>query len=104
MLTGDYTIPAEKFGSTADAAMEPVTYTSADGATTLTLNGDGTYRFFFASYNVEDLGAYTVEAGVLTVTNANGLSMSPESGVLHYISSMSDMLTGDFEIYVSKIR
>ena len=104
MLTGDYTIPAEKFGSTADAAMEPVTYTSADGATTLTLNGDGTYRFFFASYNVEDLGTYTVEAGVLTITNANGLSMSPESGVLHYISSMSDMLTGDFEIDVSKIN
>ncbi len=99
-LTGEYTIDAALFGSSEPAApaAEPVTVTSVDGGTTITFNGDGTYRFFFEAYNVEDPGTYTMENGVLTVTNANGLAMTPENGVLHYISSMSDMLTGDFAI------
>ncbi|MBR3271428.1 MAG: hypothetical protein IKI59_05840 [Clostridia bacterium] len=101
-LTGEYTIPAEKFGA-ASAASEPVTFISVDGGTEITFNGDGTYRFFFAAYNVEDLGIYTLDGDSLTVVNANGLEMTLTDGVLHYVSSMSDMLTGDFEIDVAKI-
>ncbi|MDO4851965.1 MAG: hypothetical protein Q4A88_00930 [Clostridia bacterium] len=79
-----------------DTGLGMISQMTAEG--TYTFNGDGTYRFFFEAYNVEDPGTYTMENGVLTVTNANGLAMTPENGVLHYISSMSDMLTGDFAI------
>ena len=34
----------------------------------------------------------------MTVINANGLEMVPVDGVLHYVSSVSDMLTGDFAV------
>lgn len=79
---------------------EGVTVASDDGATTLTFNSDGTYRFFFESYGVEDMGTYTYEGGTLTVTNANGLEMIAEGDPmkLHYVTAVSDQLTGDFTI------
>ena len=98
-LVGDYTIPASTFdfGGAAPAA-EPVTVASVDGNTTITFNGDGTYLFEFAQYGVQDPGTYTFENGELIVINANGLEMKVEDDKLHYISGVSDQLTGDFEI------
>ena len=83
-----------------EAAGEPVTVASDDAATEMTFNADGTYRFFFAAYNVEDKGAYTYENGVLTLTNANGTEASAEGDPLklHYVTAVSDQLAGDYTI------
>ncbi len=79
---------------------EIVTVSSDDGATTLTFYSDGTYRFFFELHSIEDKGTYTYEDGVLTVTNVNGLEMTAEGDPLklHYVTAVSDQLTGDFTI------
>ena len=73
---------------------------SDDGGTTFTFYADGTYRFYFAGYDKEDLGTYTYEGSILTVTNANGSMMTAEGDPLklHYVSSLSDLLTGDFTV------
>ena len=99
-VTGDFTIPANTFDFAAAPSGESVTITSDDGATTMTFNPDGTYRFFFESYSIEDLGTYTYEGGVLSVTNPNGDTFTAE-GVpmaLHYVCAVSDQVTGDFSI------
>ena len=117
-LTGDFTIPAETFDfgaaepgkeewpvdesleetETTAPAAEPIVISSKDEATTMTFNADGTYVFEFAAYGVKDEGTWTYEDGELTVVNANDLEMVPEDGLLHYVSGVSDQLTGDFEI------
>ncbi|MCR5826363.1 MAG: YdgA family protein [Oscillospiraceae bacterium] len=101
-VAGDFTIPADTFGAAPaeTPAAEGVTVSSDDGATTLTFNPDGTYRFFFESYNIEDLGSYTYEGGVLTLTNPNGATFTAEGETLklHYVSAVSDQVTGDFTI------
>ena len=81
-------------------AMEPVTIASEDGGTEMTFNPDGTYRFFFAAYNVEDLGSYTYENGVLTLTDAKGNAHTAEGDPLklHYVCTLSDQLVGDYTI------
>ncbi|MBP5168796.1 MAG: hypothetical protein ILP14_06295, partial [Oscillospiraceae bacterium] len=104
MLAGDYTIPASSFNSTPEAETaqiaETVTVFSDDGATEITFNPDGTYRFWFGAYSVEDLGTYTFENGVLTLTNANGAEATADGNPLklHYVTAVSDMLTGDYTI------
>lgn len=103
--------PNEPGGKEEDGAPKPseepdgevteiVTVSSDDGATTLTFNSDGTYRFFFELHSIEDKGTYTYVGGVLTVTNANGLEMTAEGDPLklHYVTAVSDQLTGDFTI------
>ena len=102
-LTGDFTIPADTFGSSAEPAAEPaegVTVTSDDEATTITFFTDGSYKFEFAAYGVEDLGTYTYENGVLTLTNANGAEATADGDPmkLHYVTAVSDQLTGDYSI------
>ncbi len=103
-LTGDFTISAADLGaqpsSGAAQASEITTVPSDDGATTLTFYSDGTYRFFFELHSIEAKGIYTYEGGVLTVTNANGLEMTAEGDPLklHYVTAVSDQLTGDFTI------
>ncbi len=107
-LTGDFTIPVDalSFGAAAGpaaeeaAAAEPVTISSDDGGTEIVFNPDGSYVFKFAAYNIEDAGTYTYENGVLTVTNANGAEAKAEGDPmkLHYVSAVSDQLTGDFTI------
>ncbi|MBR0408122.1 MAG: hypothetical protein IJI53_08800 [Clostridia bacterium] len=89
----------------AAEAVDSVTVPSADGATTLTFNADGTYRFFFEAYGVEDLGTYTYENGVLTVINAAGAEMTAEGDPmqLHYVSSINEQLGGDYEIPASAL-
>ncbi|MBQ6527104.1 MAG: hypothetical protein IJI38_01135, partial [Clostridia bacterium] len=98
-LAGDYTIPAETFAFTSEAAAS-VTVKSDDEATEITFNPDGTYRFFFSAYNVEDLGTYTYENGILTLTNANGVEAVAEGNPLklHYVTAVSDQLSGDYTI------
>lgn len=80
-----------------------MTFNSDDGATTLTFNGDGTYLFEFASYGVKDAGTYTA-GGALTLTNSNGLEMTVEDGHLHYVSGVSEQLTGDFTIDTALVK
>ena len=85
------------------AAPEGVTITSDDGGTTMTFSPDGSYRFFFEAYGIEDLGTYTYEDGVLTLTDANGAQTTAEGDPmkLHYVYSQSDQLTGDYTIPAS---
>ena len=84
----------------SEPAAESVTFTSDDGGTTITFNPDGTYVFALPSMNVEDVGTYTYEGGVLTVTNSAGTEVTAEGDTLvfHYVSAMSDQLVGDFTI------
>ena len=37
----------------------------------MTFNPDGSYRFWFAPYSIEDLGTWAYENGVLTLTDKN---------------------------------
>ena len=76
---------------------------SDDGGTEMTFNPDGTYRFWFAAYSIEDLGAWTYENGVLTLTDKNGKTSSGKGDPikLHYAYSGSDQLTGDYTIPAS---
>ena len=101
-VAGDFTIPADSlsFGESAVPAAEGVTIPSDDGATTLTFNPDGSYRFFFEAYSIEDIGSYTYEGGVLTLTNPKGETFTAEGEPmkLHYVSAVSDQVTGDFSI------
>ena len=116
-LTGDYTIPAATFAASAPAAeteeaapaevpaaallTEPAIIFSDDGGTEMTFNPDGSYRFCFAAYSIEDLGTWTYENGVLTLTDVNGLAYTADGDPikLHYgYSGAPDQLTGDYTI------
>jgi len=107
-LTGEYTIPAETFAfAPADAAAEVegeelhgLTVLSDDRGTSMTFNSDGTYRFWFASYSIEDLGTWQRADGILSLTDANGVEYAVEGAPykLHYAYSASDQLTGDYTI------
>ena len=110
-LTGDYTIPADSFhfgaeepapaeDSAAPAEKAGITAISDDHGTTLTLFNDGSYRFWFEPYSVEDLGSWQIADGVLTVTDKNGKETAAEGNPyrLHYTYSDSDQLTGDYTI------
>ena len=107
-LTGEYTIPAEtfSFASAAAAAEEEdeellsLTVLSDDRGTSMTFNSDGTYRFWFAAYSIEDLGTWQRADGVLSLTDANGVVYTVEGAPykLHYAYSASDQLTGDYTI------
>ena len=99
-LTGDFTF---EMPATGGAAAEPYTVPSDDGATTITFNGDGTYMFEFASYGVQDAGTYAFDGATLTVINSTGLEMTTSDGKLHYISGVSEQLTGDFTLDLSKL-
>ena len=85
---------------TSFTSPEGATIASDDGATALTFNADGTYRFAFDAYSIEEFGTYAYENGVLTVTNANGLEAAAEGDPLklHYVSAASEQLTGDYTI------
>ena len=117
-LTGDYTIPASTFAAPGAAAVEetsaaeeaptallsaPAVIPSDDGGTEMTFNPDGSYRFWFSAYSIEDLGTYTFENGVLTLTDKNGKQSVGEGDPikLHYTYSDSDQLTGDYTIPAS---
>jgi hypothetical protein len=65
---------------------------------------DGIYRFWFTGYSTEDLGTYTYEDGILTLTDVNGKESFGEGEdpiKLHYAYSASDQLTGDYTIPAS---
>ncbi len=127
-LTGAFTVPAADLGfgaSEAEPAEEPVEepaeapadngenteelktveIPSDDGATRMVFSSDGTYAFFFDSYNIEDVGAYTFADGVLTLIDENGKETKAEGDPLHlhYAYSKSDQLTGDFTITASDL-
>ena len=97
-LVGDFTIKEGFFEGLSSEKADDGLILSDDGATQITFNDDGTYLFEFPAYSVQDPGTYTWADGVLTVVNANGLEMTMEDGKLHYVSSMSDQLVGDFTI------
>ena len=99
-LTGDFTFEMPASGG---ASAEPYIVPSDDGATTITFNGDGTYMFEFASYGVQDAGTYAFDGATLTVVNSTGLEMTTADGKLHYVSGVSEQLTGDFTLDLSKL-
>lgn len=86
------------------AAAELITIPSDDGATTFTLYDDGSYRFYFESYQIEDLGTYTYDAAAstLTVTDANGAQTVSEADgdnvTFQYAFSQDGQLTGAFTV------
>lgn len=88
----------------AAAAAELITIPSDDGATTFTLYDDGSYRFYFESYQIEDLGTYTYDAAAstLTVTDANGAQTVSEADgdnvTFQYAFSQDGQLTGAFTV------
>ena len=102
-LTGDFNILAEDLaalsgqGSHSDGDF---TVSSEDGSTSFTFNADGTYRFAFDAYGVEDFGDYSYDGRTLTIINANGneITATGDPFQFHYVSSMSDQLTGDFSV------
>ena len=95
---------ADASDATASTAAELITMTSDDGATTMTLYDDGSYKFAFDAYQVEDAGTYTYDAAsnTLTLTDANGTQTTTtadgDNVVLHYTFSQNDQLTGDFTV------
>lgn len=95
---------AEGTDTAAASAAELLVIPSDDSGTSFTLYDDGSYRFYFESYQVEDLGTYTYDAATstLTITDANGtqtVSAAEEDNVkFHYAYSQSDQLTGDFTV------
>ncbi len=95
-----YEKTAEKAGEEGTAAQELATVASDDGATTLTFYTDGTYRFFFEAYNVEDKGTYTYDGTTLTLVNGNGVEATATGDPmkLHYVTAVNDQLTGDYTI------
>ena len=114
-LSDDYTIPTTALGigvaSVSDVpveaapaaeapAAEPIVIASDDGGTEITFNPDGTYRFWFEAYAIEDLGTYTFKNGVLTMTDKHGkTSMGKGDPIkLYYTYSDSEQLTGDYTI------
>lgn len=67
----------------------------------MTFYPDGTYRFWFGNFSIEDLGIYTYKDGILTLTDVNGKESVGEGEdpiKLHYAYSSSDQLTGDYTI------
>ena len=107
MLTGDYTIPADTFNWAAEepaaAEKQSVVIPSDDEGTELTFFSDGTFRFWFESYSIEEFGTYTYADGKLIVINANGAEAVAEGDPLklHFVTATSDMLTGDYTIPAS---
>ncbi len=97
--------PAEQPDEPAAPAAEGVVIPSDDGGTSLTFRADGTYEFFFAyGDGIYDRGTYTYENGVLTLKyeSAEGeLTGEGDPIKLHYVSSVSEQLVGDFTIPAS---
>ena len=96
--TEDDTKAAETAGN------ELIAIPSDDEATTFTLFDNGTYEFYFASYDVKDNGTYTYAADsqTLTITDANGKettsTVDGDNIKFQYAYSESDQLTGDFTV------
>ena len=90
--------------ATAAAGNELIAIPSDDEATTFTLFDNGTYEFYFASYDVKDNGTYTYAADsqTLTITDANGKettsTVDGDNIKFQYAYSESDQLTGDFTV------
>ena len=89
----------------ADAAgAELIAIPSDDEGTTFTLFDNGTYEFYFASYDIKDNGTYTYDADsqTLTITDANGKettsTVDGDNVKFHYEYSESDQLTGDYTV------
>lgn len=63
------------------------------------------YVFAFESYGVEDKGNFTYDGSTLTITNTNGSVVTTEGDPLtfHYVSAVSDLLTGDFTVSAAEL-
>ena len=104
-LTGEFTVPATAVAVLLDGG-SGVTVVSDDSGTTFTFNADGTYVFAFAAYGIEDPGTYAYDGTTLTVTNSAGAAVTADGDTLkfHYVSGVSDQLTGDFSVPATAIQ
>ena len=79
----------------------------SDQETEFKLYADGTYAFYFESYDITDEGTYTYADGVLTITDKNGTVTTSETDgdnvKFHYAYSDSDQLTGDYTVASSDL-
>lgn len=95
---------AEETEAVADAAL---VIPSDDQETEFKLYADGTYAFYFESYDITDEGTYTYADGVLTITDKNGTVTTSETDgdnvKFHYAYSDSDQLTGDYTVASSDL-
>lgn len=86
----------------AEAGAELLVAPSDDTAEDFTFYDNGTYKFYFAAYDVSDEGTYTYADGVVTITDKNGAvttsTVDGDNVLIHYAYSDSDQLTGDFTI------
>lgn len=95
---------SEDGAETAEAGKELIVIPSDDEQTTFTLFDNGTYEFYFASYDVKDNGTYAYDADsqTLTITDVNGKettsAVDGDSVKFQYAYSESDQLTGDFTV------
>ena len=104
-LVGKFVIPASDLGffDTAAETVSSLLVTSPEwDAVTMTLNSDGTYKFELSAYGVSEVGTWTYENGVLTITKPSGntvvSTMDGENMKLDYVSDASEQLVGKFVI------
>lgn len=88
--------------TTTEAGAELLVAPSDDTAEDFTFYDNGTYKFYFAAYDISDEGTYTYADGVVTITDKNGAvttsTVDGDNVLIHYVYSDSDQLTGDFTI------
>ena len=90
------------FGASAPASKSLVVTSPEWDAVTMTLNGDGSYKFELSAYGIAEAGTWSYADGVLTVTKPSGATiasvMDGENMKLDYISDASEQLVGKFVI------
>ncbi|MCL1819660.1 MAG: hypothetical protein FWG36_03280 [Oscillospiraceae bacterium] len=114
VITLDYKSEMDQIGSieailtlgSAEAdsggADELFSFDSGEGSsTTLTLYGDGTYRFGFDAYGVEEFGTWIFESYNLTLIQENGNEIVSNIGeghsmIIGYVAVVSDQLADTF--------
>lgn len=89
---------------------ELIAIMSNDEQTSFTLFDNGTYKFYFESYDITDEGTYTFDGDSLklTITDINGNVIESEAEgeniVFHYAYSQSEQLMGDFTVNASELK
>ena len=95
-----HSLSPKKLAFQAGEELKGLTVVSDDRGTTMSFLSDGSYRFFFEAYQIEDLGLWQIADGILSLTDANGKEIRAEGAPykLHYVYSQSEQLTGDYTV------
>lgn len=96
--------------ASAQTGTELLAIPSDDEQTSFTLFDNGTYEFYFETYDVKDAGTYVYdpEAKTLTITDAKGKetksTVDGDSIKFHYEYSESAQLLGDFTVEAAALE